>query len=79
MSVHTSGKFGDVQRKNQRFNCFWKGDSGIEEEEEEEYYDDDGYTKFVKSRMSEFSRGRLKVRMGSFGTCIGRYGPVDYC
>ncbi|CAI8006932.1 hypothetical protein GBAR_LOCUS4975 [Geodia barretti] len=29
--------------------------------------------------MSEFSRGRLKVRMSSWGTCIGRYGPVDYC
>ena len=30
-------------------------------------------------RMSEFSRGQLKVRMRSLGTCVGRYGPVDYC
>ena len=29
--------------------------------------------------MSEFLRGRLKVRMRSLGTCIGSYGPVDYC
>ena len=27
-----------------------------------------------KSRMSEFSRGRLKVCMRSLGTYIGRYG-----
>ena len=27
--------------------------------------------------MSEFSRGRLKVRMMSWGTCIGIYGPVE--
>ena len=33
----------------------------------------------TKSRMSKFPRGRLKVRMKSLGTCIGRYGPVDYC
>ena len=39
-------------------------------------YDD---TKIVKSRMSEVSRGELKVRMRSLGTCIGRYGPADYC
>ena len=48
-----------------------------EEEEDEEYYYDD--TKIVKSRMREFSRGRLKVRMIYLGTHIGRYGPVDYC
>ena len=29
----------------------------------------------TKSRMSEFLRGRLKVRMNSLGTCT----PVDYC
>ena len=40
-------------------------------------YDDD--TKIVKSSMSEVSRGELKGRMRSLGTCIGRYGPVDYC
>ena len=40
-------------------------------------YDDDA--KIVKSRMSEFSRRRLKVRMRSWGTYIGRYGPVYYC
>ena len=45
-----------------------------EEEGDEEYYDD---TTIVKSRMSEFSRGRLKVRMRSWGTCIGRYGPIN--
>ena len=58
--------------KNQRLNLYWEGDSGFKEEEDEEYDDD---TKIVKSHMSEFSRGRLKVRMRSFGTC----GPIDYC
>ena len=45
--------------------------------EDEEYDDDD--TKIQKSGMSEVSRGELKVHMRCFGTCIGRYGPVDYC
>ena len=35
--------------------------------------------KIVKSRMSEVSRGELKVRMRSLGTCVGRYGSADYC
>ena len=39
---------------------------------------DDDDTKIVKSRMSEFSCGRLMVHMRFLGTCIGRYGPVDY-
>ena len=77
MSMHTSGKIGDVQWKNQRFNLFQQGESGSEEEEEEEEEYDD--TKIVKSCMSEFSRGQLKMRMKSLGICIGRYGPVDYC
>ena len=36
--------------------------------------------KKMKNNMTRksFSRGRLKVRMMFLGTCIGRYGPVDY-
>ena len=73
--MHTSG---DVQRKKSALQLHGSnGDSGFkEEEEEDEEYDD---MKHVKSRMSKFSRGVLKVCMRSLGTCIARYGPVDYC
>ena len=50
MTVHTSSESG-----NQHFNWFQFGDSVVKEE----VYDDD--MKFVKSRMSEFSCGGLKI------------------
>ena len=45
------------------------------------YYDDDDDddTKIVKSRKSQFSRGELRARRKSWGVCIARYWPVDYC
>ena len=43
------------------------------------YDDDDDDTKIVKSRKSQFSRGELRARRKSWGVCIARYWPVDYC
>ena len=40
-------------------------------------YDDD--TKIAKSRKCEFSRGELRARRKSWGICIARYWPLDYC
>ena len=58
--------------------CSGKEIAGLKKKEEKtrNNYDD---TKIVKSRMSDFSRGVLKVRMSYLGTCIARYRPVDYC
>ena len=56
--------------KNQRNNLFQLEDSGFTKEENEEYYDD--YTKIMKSHVSGFSRGELKVaiRMRFFGIIV---------
>ena len=32
-----------------------------------------------KSRKSEFSRWELRARRKSWGICIARYWPLDYC
>ena len=56
--------------------CSSKEKAGLKKNKMKNNYDD---TKIVKSAMSEFSRGQLKVRMRCLGACIGRYGPIDYC
>jgi hypothetical protein len=59
--------------KNQLFNWFCKADSRFTEKDERDEEND--YAIIVILRMSEFSRGGLKVHLG---TCVARYGPLDY-
>ena len=66
---HTSVDSRDVQWKNQRIHLFLLGDIGFSEEDEDD----------LKSCVSEFSRGELKVRMRYSGVCTARYEPVSYC
>ena len=78
VTVHTSANSGDSSRKNQSFNSFQHGDSGFTEEEEEyDEDDDDDDTKFVKSRMSGFSRRALEAHTMLFGMWIAGYWPVS--
>ena len=74
-TVHTSADSGDVYKnyKNYSVNSFQYRDSGFTEEEEDEYDD----TKFVKSRVSGFSRGVLEVRTILLAICIARYQFVS--
>ena len=76
VTMHTSADSGDASRKNQPVNSFQHGDSGFTEEEEEEYFDDDD-TKFVKSRVSGFSRRAPEVDTTLFGVWIADYWPVS--
>ena len=53
-----------------------EGDSGLTEEDDDEKYDD---TKFVKSLMSGFSRGKLEAGRNEPGLCTARYESKSCC
>ena len=61
-------------KKSSASTATGKGIAGLKKKMKNYDDDDDDDTKIVKSRMSEFSCRRLKVRMRSLGTWIGRYG-----
>ena len=52
--------------------------SGFTEEDDDDNDDEDD-TKIVKSRMSEFSRGKLEAGRIELGLCTARYESKSCC
>ena len=70
--MHT---FGEIGEKINASTVSGKEIAGLKKKKMKNNYDYDG----KKSRKSEFSRGELRARRKSWGICIARYWPVDYC